>query len=431
MNSRRHSSIDKSETQELTGMPPDPNHLEPTALTKWTMGALGLGVLLPFNCVLSTMSFFLTKFGPGFAATGTAAYSTLLFFGLLGMSVAGQFISCWTRNCVGFIGMAASLVGLVVSAMIFPGQSGTAAGILMFGAVGFFGAISQSTSAEICSISKSADLFVNFLFGQGLAGILSLVVVVAAMLLASSAQEGDAAKEPMTEAVVLTFFVSSAIFLCICGLSHLWLKRDPLIQRALNELRSRDVLVTPTGLERSNRNPKLEEMKKTIKEVIITTRDVALPAISLILVFVITFTVFPAQSSQWKSAIEGFGTQWLQITLVGTFQLGDALGRYMPKFKWAAIPGAVLILPVVLRAVLVPLFCGRTVEGAGLLSGVILVMALFSITNGWFATSACIFVTVKAKDEHKAAAGRLISLYACSGIMFGSWLAGTIGAWFC
>lgn len=438
----RQSNASSNEHQKLTAMPPDGDpgaQLEPTALTKATMTALGVAVLLPFNCVLSTVPFFMNAFpGYGFESLGFRAYSTFLFLSLLLMTLGGEAVSCWKRNVVGFSVTAGCLVLLVISATLVPGATGFYLAVFAFGSIGLFGAIAQSTTLEIASQSQSSDLIINFFFGQGIAGILAFGAVVLTMLLAGGAKqaEGGGGDQPMTNEVVLTFYVTTAVFLFVCSFSHLWLKRDPVIRAAVGASAAAAAeLDTPGGSRGAagggwSRSTG-RKMKKTLKAVISATRDVALLSFDLAMVFIVTFIVFPAASSKWTSAMEGLNTQWLQTALVGTFQIGDVVGKYLPKFKWAGIPARLLIVPVVLRGTLIPLFCERAVGNGGLLAGILLVMFVLSVTNGWFATAACVHIGQQAKEEDKGIAGRLMGVYVCLGIMVGSWLAGTCHAIFC
>mmetsp|Transcript_132446 Transcript_132446/g.342646 ORF Transcript_132446/g.342646 Transcript_132446/m.342646 type:complete len:335 (+) Transcript_132446:2-1006(+) len=150
-------------------------------------------------------------------------------------------------------------------------------------------------------------------------------------------------------------------------------------------------------------------------------------ALTVCLVFAVTFTVFPGVVSRWKPSITGEDRVTL---LIATFQLLDVLGRAAPEVSMLKIRrGSVVSLLAVLRLLFVPAFILLEREsGDAWTRGAQLqyaLMVVFAFSNGYVSTLSMMLGPGQRgldQDEQEPV-GTMMSFFLCFGIFLGSLLA--------
>eukprot|EP00922_Rhytidocystis_sp_ex-Travisia-forbesii_P016902 GHVS01025223.1.p1 GENE.GHVS01025223.1~~GHVS01025223.1.p1 ORF type:complete len:250 (+),score=50.83 GHVS01025223.1:102-752(+) len=158
--------------------------------------------------------------------------------------------------------------------------------------------------------------------------------------------------------------------------------------------------------------------------------------VALFLTLFVTLQMFPN-----VGPIKWGDTGSLMVVMVGMFQVGDFIGRYLPNAgRWLGrvvtlSPSAVFPLSLC-RVVFIPLFmvCYKYGEGgAGGGSNAVLgstgfhivLMLVMAVTNGWLCSLCLVYVPNKLETvDDKGAACSLAVLLMLVGIVAGVWLSG-------
>eukprot|EP00921_Rhytidocystis_pertsovi_P015399 GHVQ01024481.1.p1 GENE.GHVQ01024481.1~~GHVQ01024481.1.p1 ORF type:complete len:488 (-),score=27.90 GHVQ01024481.1:1923-3386(-) len=145
----------------------------------------------------------------------------------------------------------------------------------------------------------------------------------------------------------------------------------------------------------------------------------------------ITMNVFPVIGPySWQ----GPSIEQSDITM-GMFQMGDFVGRYLPNAgtipyvrRIVMINPKLLWIPVLLRLLFIPIFVvSYKVHDTTVLNDLwyqILLMLVFSLTDGWFATLSVIYNTDQFQNEKdKGRAGLMGSIIMLVGVVGGLWMS--------
>jgi len=143
-------------------------------------------------------------------------------------------------------------------------------------------------------------------------------------------------------------------------------------------------------------------------------------ALNAYLIFFISLSLFPGFTTMIDSYSNNanFGAAFFTI-LVSIFQLGDAIGRMGPAI-WA--PQALkrfLWVPVVARLAFFPLFI-LSIRQVGIFQAdwiPIIVMVVFSVSNGYFGSCAMMWGPTRVEGPELEIAGTMMSFF----LQFGIW----------
>ena len=158
-------------------------------------------------------------------------------------------------------------------------------------------------------------------------------------------------------------------------------------------------------------------------------KKVWLMAVTVWLVFTMTFMVFPGVApysidfkNSWGSL--HISNNWWGIVLLTVFNCFDTIGRFLPS-KVQLLKGKPLFAASVLRLLLLPAFMGAALRWAGWMDDTyaFVVMAVFSITNGYFASLAMMQGPMGVASTEREAAGFVLALFLQFGIFTGSQIA--------
>ena len=160
-------------------------------------------------------------------------------------------------------------------------------------------------------------------------------------------------------------------------------------------------------------------------------RAVSLDAASVFSVFFITFVVFPSvapfnipyRGQLHIAAFDGHEDRW-QLSLLLVFNIFDTIGRFMPGMVPSLLHGRALLTACLARVAFVVLFVGCQHGWPGLGdAAAVAIMAVFALTNGYFASLAMMQGPQGVREKDREAAGVMLAFWLQLGILVGSQVA--------
>uniref|UniRef100_A0A7S1C545 Uncharacterized protein n=1 Tax=Bicosoecida sp. CB-2014 TaxID=1486930 RepID=A0A7S1C545_9STRA len=145
-----------------------------------------------------------------------------------------------------------------------------------------------------------------------------------------------------------------------------------------------------------------------------------------VLIFVMTFSVFPGEISQipYQGTVHGMsvlGQGWWPIVLITCFNCFDLTGRSLAGMATIWTRKTILI-PALFRYGLIPLFVICAYHGGGFFSDIftLVMVAVFAITNGHVASVGMMHAPSNVAPHDRERAGFMMSLFLQLGIFIGS-----------
>eukprot|EP00933_Yihiella_yeosuensis_P031406 TRINITY_DN24975_c0_g1_i1.p1 TRINITY_DN24975_c0_g1~~TRINITY_DN24975_c0_g1_i1.p1 ORF type:complete len:448 (-),score=45.08 TRINITY_DN24975_c0_g1_i1:450-1793(-) len=290
-----------------------------------------------------------------------------------------------------------------ISAMVCIIILGLAAGTIQSAAFGLAGSIAPELSQAIMGGQGLAGLFcslVGFTVGKSLTGMVFSMVISAAFNLAG---------------LPLYFSV---------------IRRNPFVAAKLNSqarLIIPDEPLSPVSITSPassvgppSPNSSLPRRRSSAE---ILTGSAWPQALTVFLVFSVTFIVFPGVSSRW---LPGERVPFL----MATFQMVDVMGRNAPRIKGLQVKrGPVVTFFAVLRILFLPffIFIQRRADLVWAQDALpqFLLMALFAFSNGYVSTLSMMLGPLQTgvDDDEQEPTGIIMSFALVFGIFFGSVLA--------
>jgi equilibrative nucleoside transporter 1/2/3 len=159
-------------------------------------------------------------------------------------------------------------------------------------------------------------------------------------------------------------------------------------------------------------------------------------SLSLVLIFMVTLSVFPAVCSLIKSTSDSnplwTGTYFTPVICFLLFNLGDFIGRlgtFVVKYPGSERPNLLLVFSI-LRIAFIPLLMLCNVEPRSNLpvalyddSFPIILITLLGLTNGYLGTLCMSFGPLDVLEEHLEGAGMVLALAMTLGLSLGSVLS--------
>lgn len=151
-------------------------------------------------------------------------------------------------------------------------------------------------------------------------------------------------------------------------------------------------------------------------------RKIGLQIFNVSAVFVMTFLVFPGVLVTIPNTYS-MNNGWMVVLLIAEFNVFDTIGRFLAGcFRPAMFGPSKLHVHAALRFLMYGIFL-MALKGVGFLSDsttVIVMNAIFSFTNGYYASLAMMYGPDAADVHEKEAAGYIMSLFLNVSILFGS-----------
>ncbi len=273
--------------------------------------------------------------------------------------------------------------------------------------------------------------------GQGWSGVIVSLVrcITKASFPADEAGQRDGS---------FLYFSIAAFVTLLCVVGYIYMTRSPFVQHFLDARNEAD------GITNSGKHSLLDEEVGSSRNGVITlgassdgddavvngertkglTLTLAIAVIhklkwtilNVLGVFVMTFLCFPGLIVSMEPSFS-MSKGWFTLFLITEFNILDLIGRSLPTIFVAFTPDNVWI-PVLLRFIFYPLIflCSHPAIFTHSAWGIIFVF-LFSISNGYLSSLVMMFGPGQVKDDEKAAAGGLMSLFLNVGILLGSSIA--------
>ena len=260
------------------------------------------------------------------------------------------------------------------------------------------------------------------MLGQGLSGVASCVANIIVLVALP-----DAGRTAAT-----VYFAVSAVSLVACLVSYLYILRLPFTRYYMERagvISGGKPQATPESEEAALMDGGSLPAGKAPVSRMRVLYDVRLMAFTVWLVFTVTFVIFPGVAPFSIAFKNGLGSlhianSWWSIVLLTTFNTFDTVGRFLPSVV-QLLRGPSLTYATILRALTVPAFIGAALSWAPWMGDVyaFLVMCIFSVTNGYFASLAMMHGPGSVPPEQREMAGFVLSLFLQFGIFSGSQLA--------
>lgn len=163
--------------------------------------------------------------------------------------------------------------------------------------------------------------------------------------------------------------------------------------------------------------------------------------VSLSFVFFITFTIFPAVTTDFPLHFLGSmenaqqRISWTMLIYILTFNVTDTIGRWLGGQAFGSIPARPMFIITYLRIVFVAsTFIIDYGVGPEWLTGIngdwfkLLNMTLFAFSNGYCSTQCAIKSPSRAPDDKKEIVGTFVGVFITAGIVTGSMAAIGVGS---
>ncbi|CAE7312480.1 Slc29a1 [Symbiodinium microadriaticum] len=408
---------------------------------------LGICTLLPYNCLLNVQPYF--KEYPfkdlDFPFTSMMTYSLCLCSSQIWLTCRGDGISVNKRMgtalisqvlvCSAFFGLTwassgPSATGWYVPMLVVIAVLALSNSILQTGVFGVAGSMTSEMSAAV-------------MLGLGMSGLVSFFIslLIQAVQHAMNRESGDSARSGM-EVALLLWALCILQTITSCWVYFVYLRyRLPETAEAIAMLEQQRA--TPS--EASGREISFPEVEQSStsdfskaswaqiwKRLVPIFGEIWPQAVNVCSVFMVTMTVFPGVMVHWEpSASSPFAkaTQVYGNLLIGTFQVGDVVGRSIAGPIGRCVGPKRLWILVLLRFVFIPLFMlgQRSPEACVLWGsdiGRVCLCALFAISNGLLANLAMMYgPDCCSTQEKREVAGMAMSATMVTGIFAGTLLA--------
>lgn len=393
---------------------------------------LGFCLLVSWNCVLNVISYFADMYhNDGISFYLTAAYTYPQLPVLLLVTMYGHRVSFTARIVVSLGAMA---VLMAVMPLLAPYGMWYALVVMFLNGVAT--AVLQPSMMGFTSFFP--PLFnQGVMFGQGVSGVATCVANIVVQV-AMAGQQDAAAK---------VYFGVSAACIALGLVLYLYILRLPFVrfyvQRATAGAGGKDGALEDGGVDAaelggdggaSSADGEGEGeglVGGGAPSRLAVLRKVAPYCAAVFLVFTVTFTVFPGVApfsipfkGSWGPRVT-ISNAWWGIALLTAFNTFDTVGRFLPAVLVLLRGGRPVLAASVARAITIPAFVGAALRWAGWMDDtyVSVVMALFAITNGYFASLAMMQGPASVPPREREAAGFVMSLFLQAGIFAGSQVA--------
>lgn len=377
---------------------------------------LGFCLLVSWNCVLNVIGYFADLYNnDGISFYLTAAYTYPQLPVLLMITMYGHLIPFKLR-IIGSMGA----MSVLMAVMPFLAPFGMWYTLVVMFLNGVATAVLQPSMMGFTSFFPPV-FNQGVMFGQGISGVATCVaniVVQAAM----SGQQDAAAK---------VYFGASAACIALGLALYLYLLRLPYVQYYVEKATQGDAgSDDEEGSLEEGEGGKGAKAVSGIAARMVVLRKVWMYAVSVFMVFTVTFTVFPGVApfavpfkNSWGNLhISG---NWWGIVLLTAFNTFDTIGRFLPSKLVLLKGGPTIFGASLVRLITIPAFIGAALSWGRWMDDtyVSVVMALFALTNGYFASLGMMQGPASVAPTERESAGFVMSLFLQAGIFAGSQVA--------
>lgn len=407
---------------------------------------LGVGILFPWNVFITAIDYFTDKYPDvafEFIVSLSYQWSSIGFFILslrygreyslkkkivLGFSVS--FIMLVFVPIVGEIGLPDDLS--LVLTLVAAGLTGIASALLFGTVLSFVAMLPPDYTTAVMS-------------GNGVGAVFVAVMRIITKAIFTGS-DGE------TESTILYFSIAAAIIFA-CIISYLSMLKmdfvvyhvnqnnslkniaDPQEVRNIDEKTSLLIGAEPVGVDNSSQSSITHQIiQKTSQdeqqeeeEDINMKREIdgwevfkmiSTDCFHVWFIFFITLSLFPGMTGEIESQYGSLG-DWFGIIMITLFQVGDMIGRTLPKW-YIGIPHEKMAGFVWIRLVFYPLFILCINPHIFTYDPIpYCIMLVFSFTNGYFSTLTMIYAPSRVDARYRENAGLYMSFFLQFGIFCG------------
>lgn len=398
----------------------DDRQESPPQAVVWAFFFLGVGILLPWNVLLSTIDFYSVLFPnisiaqfitnantfPFMVAGIVLAVSSglskhrrsLIFFGFVSLTFLTALLPMLSARDAPFETAANALVSTALWFTVFTSA-----------VIGAVTAIVESLLFGILGLFPGGTCTAAFSTGMGVASILisGLRILLRLVMDGGDSQGSLTALQPGFKFFLLTCSV-------LCGFcAAVFLGLDQYSAYYANYVPSAYVAEEP----------------RTFAQVLRDAKDtlglIAQPAVCALLSFVITLSLFPGIMVQipvpLREGVSATMKSWYPLIVVAFFAVGDTIGRGFPTERLTKeYPNALPIL-LAARIAFVPTYLAQWMGTLPMNWFLIMLMVLsLGIANGLVATWAFLMIPERTPVDRREMAGRLMFVMLISGMSIGN-----------
>ncbi|EER12673.1 equilibrative nucleoside transporter, putative [Perkinsus marinus ATCC 50983] len=371
---------------------------------------LGFVALAPWNFVLADLPYLDSKFHNHFSSTVPIIYSIAVNVAQLLLIWVGNKFSFAPRFDWGCAILAIFNILLAVVAMTIgdgnpcPDEGlGFGLALVCVFLLGFGHALMESSSFGLAALCPQSCMIAD-MTGEGVAGLVGWPIN---MLLQVIFDAGNVRRQPEWQCLVF-FCVTSVITVFVIPMYRCVTSKHPYMREVLK-------------IEEKRKTASLKT-RQTRRPVVYIVKDILPMALCAWGTMGVTFVVFPAQVSYWKSE-DPSNTDFV-AQVIYTFQVVDTIGRFAPSLKFD-MPEWCLMIWVIARLIYIPLFI--CVSLYPMLVPFYydwfkhLIMGCFAITNGCGCTLSMMKGPTHAQgSSEEEVSGYVMAFGLISGILSGS-----------
>jgi equilibrative nucleoside transporter 1/2/3 len=401
----------------------------------------GAGFLMPWNSIINALDYFQYLYPTKHSSFDFAvAYMIPNVLGFLIAVKYGHKFSFASRIVPGFAFFFLLLVFLPIMGYIPELGSSDASYtvlIILMVLLGLTDSLVQSAVYGYASMLGS--IFIQGVqVGNGLSGVLSSLLRILTKLFLLDDASGVVISS-------LIYFLISALIMAGCIVTFVLTQRSQFVKDHMRKISgySETPDVTKVPHESTNfENVPLEDpvepavnfdfsrdegewRKEAYEKVSLKSimRKMWLPAVIIALNFFITLSLFPGISGEMKSINQDFNdSAWFVITLFLVFNVGDLIGKFLPKWKYfQTVSSKKIYIMNAVRVIFFPLFilCVKPkVFDFDLFP--FLFMALFALSNGYSGSYLMMYGPSKCDTHEKETASTTMAFFLVGGLALGS-----------
>eukprot|EP00762_Andalucia_godoyi_P003131 ANDGO_01105.mRNA.1 Equilibrative nucleotide transporter 1 len=392
---------------------------EPTShVAYWIFLLLGVGVLLPWNIVISAPDYFSLLYGPAIEFYFSIAFSYPNLLGLLLLVKFGHRMSFMSKTVPFFAVFFAILV--LMPLLTYMLSSSVAMGITVAFVV-IMGVGTASTQAGSFGLGGALPFHFTqaLMAGNGVSGVFVCLLRIITKATMPASDDG------IKEATIIYFEVAAVVMVAVI-ISLFVLRRIPYIQQYIDsQAISADEEYAEIKSGSSETSSLLaSKSAASINEVaphpstFVVLGKIKKHGFLVWCVFFVTLGIFPGLCVVIPS-YQGLG-DWFPVILITTFNVFDTAGRTLAG-KINLVNETTIVYAVLARLLFIPLFVFCVHPAYFQHDSIpIILMVLMAFSNGYLGSTLMMWGPGPTDDFEKQTAGTMMSFFLLLGISCGS-----------
>ncbi|CAL5971200.1 Nucleoside_transporter [Hexamita inflata] len=348
---------------------------------------LGIASLLPFNCVIVPVDFWLAFYDPIFLSAASLSYSAGNWLVMIYMMLKGYKNNTNSLVLTSLITWLISLIIIPILHLIISNvMVKTIITLIPITLCGISNGLFFPTILDIgCQLGPLNAQAI--MAGNGIAGLIPQFVLIIIKAIISINHISQDKYNDTLFYQTLIYFILAAGYIIFCF--FIWTKLQRYIKQLNRQIKSFD---------------QDDDEKSSFKQVF---KMITIPSINIFTIFLISMAIFPTIiapipfNSYAKYNKLGHDNGWWNIGMMTSFMIFDWVGRYMPVFKWAnaclnlkacmilALSRLIFFVIFLLEALPKYVCDDKNCEKGPIIKSdvaTILTMITFALSNGWLSS---------------------------------------------